>query len=91
MGHSKIETTKNIYGHLFAQDRTSILDAMNQAVSRLHAYDESGDGEAGSENSVRQSEWAKRALRRSSRPVVITTTLGQQLGGLGSGSPDGLA
>ena len=34
MGHSKIETTKNIYGHLFAQDRALILDAMNQAVSR---------------------------------------------------------
>jgi len=31
------ETTKNIYGHLFAQDRTLILDAMNQAVSRLYA------------------------------------------------------
>jgi integrase len=41
MGHSKIETTKNIYGHLFAQDRSSILDAMNQAVSRLHVYEDS--------------------------------------------------
>ena len=39
MGHSKIETTKNIYGHLFAQDRALILDAMNQAVSRLYAYE----------------------------------------------------
>jgi integrase len=39
MGHSKIETTKNIYGHLFAQDRTAILDALKQAVSRLHAYE----------------------------------------------------
>ena len=39
MGHSKIETTTNIYGHLFAQDRAFILDAMNQAVSRLHVYD----------------------------------------------------
>ena len=39
MGHSKIETTKNIYGHLFAQDRASILAAMNQAVSRLYAYE----------------------------------------------------
>jgi integrase len=39
MGHSKIETTKNIYGHLWAQDRASILDAMNQAVSRLRVYD----------------------------------------------------
>ena len=36
MGHSKIETTKNIYGHLFAQDRAFILEAMNQAVSRLY-------------------------------------------------------
>jgi hypothetical protein len=35
MGHSKIETTENFYGHLWAPDRTSILDAMNQAVSRL--------------------------------------------------------
>jgi integrase len=40
MGHSKIETTKNIYGHLFAQDRVLILDAMNQAVSRLYAYED---------------------------------------------------
>jgi hypothetical protein len=39
-----VETTKNIYGHLFAQDRASILDAMNEAVSRLHAY-ESPDAE----------------------------------------------
>ncbi len=40
MGHSKIETTKNIYGHLFAQDRASILDAMNEAVSRLDVYED---------------------------------------------------
>jgi len=39
MGHSKVETTKNIYGHLFAWDRAAVLDAMNQAVSRLYAYD----------------------------------------------------
>jgi hypothetical protein len=39
MGHSKIETTKNIYGHLFAWDRAAILDAMYQAVSRLYAYE----------------------------------------------------
>jgi integrase len=45
MGHSKIETTKNIYGHLFAQDRTLILDAMNQAVSRLYAYENQPPGE----------------------------------------------
>jgi integrase len=30
MGHRKIETTKNIYGHLFAQDRKLILKAINQ-------------------------------------------------------------
>jgi integrase len=44
MGHSKIETTKNIYGHLFAQDRTAILDAMNQAVSRLCVYESPDNG-----------------------------------------------
>src|SRR6201996_1043091 len=36
MGHSKIETTKNIYGHLFATDRQAILSAMNRAVTRLY-------------------------------------------------------
>jgi integrase len=45
MGHSKIETTKNIYGHLFAQDRTLILQAMNQAVSRLYVQDDA-EGQA---------------------------------------------
>ena len=45
MGHSKIETTKNIYGHLFAQDRALIVDAMNQAVSRLYAYENQEPGE----------------------------------------------
>jgi hypothetical protein len=44
MGHGKVETTKNIYGHLFAQDRASILDAMNQAVSRLYACEASERG-----------------------------------------------
>jgi len=39
MGHSRIETTKNIYGHLFAQDQVAILDALNQAVSRLYVYE----------------------------------------------------
>ncbi len=45
MGHSKIETTKNIYGHLFAQDRASILKAMNQAVTRLYVQHDAEDGE----------------------------------------------
>jgi hypothetical protein len=45
MGHNKIETNKNIYRHLFAQDRALILDAMNQAVSRLYAYENQASGE----------------------------------------------
>ena len=46
MGHSKIETTKNIYGHLFAQDRAQILKAMNEAVSRLYVQaDDSAEDE----------------------------------------------
>ncbi len=43
MGHSKIETTKNIYGHLFAQDRAFILQAMNQAVSRLFVQEDTSE------------------------------------------------
>jgi len=39
MGPSRIETTKNVYGHLFAQDRAFILKAINQAVSRLHVHE----------------------------------------------------
>jgi hypothetical protein len=45
MGHRKIETTKNIYGHLFAWGRAAILGAMNQAVSRLYAYEKPADGD----------------------------------------------
>jgi integrase len=47
MGHSKIETTKNICGHLFAQDGASILKAMNQAVTRLYVQE---DAEGGNES-----------------------------------------
>jgi integrase len=47
MGHSRIETTKNIYGHLFAQDQAAILDALNQAVSRLYVYESQESGGAG--------------------------------------------
>lgn len=43
MGHRKIETTKNIYGHLFAQDRSAILTAMNRALSRLYVQKEPDD------------------------------------------------
>ena len=44
MGHRKIETTKHIYGHLFAQDREAILTAMNRAVTRLYVQDDLGQG-----------------------------------------------
>ena len=47
MGHSKIETTKNIYGHLFAQDRAAIRDAMNQAVTRLYVQEDEAGKEGG--------------------------------------------
>jgi integrase len=46
MGHRKIETTKNIYGHLFAQDRKLILKAINQAVSRLYVDEGTSEDEA---------------------------------------------
>jgi integrase len=52
MGHSKVETTKNIYGHLFAQDRASVLAAMNQAVSRLYAYESRESGPGGDEDAA---------------------------------------
>jgi integrase len=52
MGHSKVETTKNIYGHLFAQDRASVLIAMNQAVSRLYAYESHEPGSGGDEDAA---------------------------------------
>jgi integrase len=46
MGHSKVETTKNIYGHLFAQDQAAILRAMNQAVTRLYVEDDQDGDQA---------------------------------------------
>ena len=44
-GPQRVETTKNIYGHLFAQDRAFILSAINQAVCRLYVH-EDGEEEA---------------------------------------------
>jgi hypothetical protein len=35
------------YGHLFAQDRAIVLDAMNQAVTRLYAYEDQEPGTDG--------------------------------------------
>ncbi len=54
MGHSKVETTKNISAikHLFAQDRTAILDALNEAVSRLYVCDEEEPGGDGGEDTA---------------------------------------
>jgi integrase len=46
MGHSRVETTKNIYGHLFAQDRAFILKAINQAVTRLYIHEASDEDAA---------------------------------------------
>ena len=46
MGHSKVETTKNIYGHLFAQDWAFILKAINQAVSRLYVHENTDESAA---------------------------------------------
>ena len=40
------------YSHLFAQDRASVLAAMNQAVSRLHAYESTEPGPGGDENAA---------------------------------------
>ena len=45
MGHSRVESTKGIYGHLFAQDRQSIVVAMNDAVSRLCVVEDEEDAE----------------------------------------------
>lgn len=45
MGHSKVETTKNIYGHLFTQDRTELLKRLNSAVTRLYITDEEHEAE----------------------------------------------
>jgi integrase len=42
MGHRKIETTRNIHGHLFAQDREAILTEMNRAVTHLYVQDDLG-------------------------------------------------
>ena len=40
MGHSKIEATKPIYGHPFAQDQASILKATNYTVTHLHVQED---------------------------------------------------
>ena len=63
MGHSKIETTKNIYGHLFAQDRTAILarhEPGREPVARLRIgrqRQESGRLTAASPMDRRAGKW----------------------------------
>jgi hypothetical protein len=44
----------NIYEHLFAWDRAAVLDAMNQAVSRLYAYELPGKDPS---QSVHKDRW----------------------------------
>jgi integrase len=39
MGHSRVQTTKNIYGHLFAEDWV-LRKAIDEAVSRLYVKEE---------------------------------------------------
>ena len=52
MGHRGVEATRNIYGHLFAQDRAAVLDAMNLAVSRLHPYEDLDAASDGTEEAA---------------------------------------
>jgi integrase len=40
MGHRRVETTKNIHGHLFSQDRAFLIKTLNDAVSRLYVEEE---------------------------------------------------
>jgi len=82
MGHSKIETTKNIYGHLFAQDRTVVLDALNQAVSRLHAY-ETNEPDTGAEAPTLSSDLAQWASSPTSCRAGALTAVGSQGSDLG--------
>jgi len=82
MGHSKIETTKNIYGHLFAQDRAAVLHALNQAVSRLHAY-ESKDPDTPARAQPPPSDSAGWLSSPSSSRATALATIGPQGSDLG--------
>jgi hypothetical protein len=83
MGHSTIETTKNIYGHLFAQDRTAVLSALNQAVSRLHAYesDEPGTGAEGRALSPDFAQEASSPTSYRANALAAVALEGSDLGG----------
>lgn len=50
------ETTKNSYGHLFAQDWDAILTAMNQAVTRLYVQDDLGQAALGRVGQVKKEQ-----------------------------------
>jgi len=82
MGHSKIETTKNIYGHLFAQDRAAVLHALNQAVSRLHAY-ESKDPDTTARAQPLPSDSAEWLSSPTSSRATALATVGPQGSDLG--------
>lgn len=43
MGHAKIQTTINIYGHLFTMDRPRLLEALNARVASLSVIDDGDD------------------------------------------------
>lgn len=47
MGHAKVQTTKNIYAHLFAMDRAALLAALNDRIATLHVVDGAGEGDDG--------------------------------------------
>lgn len=82
MGHSRIEATKNIYGHLFAQDRAAILHALNQAVSRLHAY-ESNAPDTGAVALALPPDPAEWASSPTSCRAAALTAVGPQRSDLG--------
>ena len=78
MGRSKIKTTKNIYGHLFVQDRSVILAAVNQAVSRLYAPEDDEPDEDGGADAVAPlasgrtvSRWVGSQLARHRCPSFL--------------------
>ena len=42
IGHRKIETTDNIYGHLFVEDRTALLTKLNSKATQLYVVEDVG-------------------------------------------------
>ena len=69
MGHSKIETTKNIYGHLFAQGR-------RRTASQLHA----GLAELGGDGKHQGRTRSSVRCPRGPRPVDVCPPTGSGMG-----------